>query len=106
MGAHMLPGRERWRARRRSIRFIMGTTLAIPVLAVLGIWGFAGATLTEGLEHNRTAQHGTVLIRVALADVIGLIAVLVATVVMFWFARRGAGFGRGRRVRGRRREDH
>jgi signal transduction histidine kinase len=88
MGAHMLPGRERWRARRRSIRFIMGTTLAIPVLAVLGIWGFAGATLTEGLEHNRTAQHGTVLIRVALADVIGLVAVLVATVVMFWFARR------------------
>ncbi|HEX3926065.1 MAG TPA: ATP-binding protein [Streptosporangiaceae bacterium] len=88
MGAHMLPGRERWRARRRSIRFIMGATLAIPVLAVLGIWGFAGVTLTEGLEHNRTAQHGTVLIRVALADVIGLVAVLVATVVMFWFARR------------------
>jgi signal transduction histidine kinase len=88
MGAHMQPGRDRWRAKRRSIRFVMGAILAIPVLAVLGMWGFAGVTLTEGLEHNRTAQHGTVLIQVALADAIGLVAVLVATVAMFWFARR------------------
>jgi signal transduction histidine kinase len=88
MGAHMQPGRERWRAKRRSIRFITGGILAVPILAVLGIWGFAGFTLTDGLEHNRTAQHGTVLIRVALADVIGLVAVLVAAMLMLWFARR------------------
>jgi signal transduction histidine kinase len=88
MGAHMLPGRERWRARRRSIRFTMAAILSIPVIAVLAMWGFAGVILTEGLEHNRTAQHGTVLIRVALADAVGLAAVLAAAVAMYWFARR------------------
>jgi signal transduction histidine kinase len=89
MGAHMLPSRERWRATRRSIRFIASVIMAVPVLAVVAMWGFAGATISDAIaRHGQTAQHGTVLIRIALADAVGLGAVLIAAVAMGWFARR------------------
>jgi signal transduction histidine kinase len=89
MGAHMLPGRERSRAMRRSIRFTATAIIAIPVLAVVAMWVFAGATISAAIaNHGQVAQHGTVLVRIALADAIGLAAALIAAVAMAWFARR------------------
>src|SRR5579872_4627612 len=89
MGTHMLPGRERWRALRRSIRFTAVTILAIPIIAAAVMWVFAGVTLSSALaSHNQAAVHGTVLIRIAVADAVGLVALLVAAAGMAWFARR------------------
>jgi signal transduction histidine kinase len=89
MGAHMLPGRERWRAQRRSIRFTVATILAIPIIAAAVMWAFAGVTLSNALtSHNQASVHGTVLIRIAVADAVGLAALLVAAAGMAWFARR------------------
>ena len=89
MGTHMLPGRERWRALRRSIRFTTAAILAIPILTAAVMWIFAGVTLSGALaSHNSAGVHGTVLIRIAVADGIGLVAVLVAAAGMAWFARR------------------
>jgi signal transduction histidine kinase len=89
MGTHMLPGRERWRALRRSIRFTMVAILAIPIIAAAVMWLFAGVTLSRALSsHNQAAVHGTVLIRIAVADAIGLVALLVAAAGMAWFAHR------------------
>jgi signal transduction histidine kinase len=89
MGTHMLPGRERWRALRRSIRFTTAMILAIPILAAAIMWIFAGVTLISALaNHSSAGVHGTVLIRIAVADAIGLAAILVAAASMAWFARR------------------
>jgi signal transduction histidine kinase len=89
MGAHMLPGRERSRAMRRSIRFTAAAIIAIPVLAVVAMWVFAGATISDAIaNHGQVAQHGTVLVKIALADAVGLAAALIAAVAMAWFARR------------------
>jgi signal transduction histidine kinase len=89
MGAHMLPGRERSRAMRRSIRFTAAAIIAIPVLAVVAMWVFAGATISDAIaNHGQVAQHGTVLVRIALADAVGLAAALIAAVAMALFARR------------------
>jgi signal transduction histidine kinase len=89
MGTHMLPGREQWRALRRSIRFTTAVILAIPILAAAVMWIFAGVTLTSALaNHSSAGVHGTVLIRVAVAEGIGLVAILVAAAAMAWFARR------------------
>jgi signal transduction histidine kinase len=89
MGTHMMPGRARWRALRRSIRFTMAAILAIPIIAAAVMWVFAGVTLSRALaSHNQTAVHGTVLIRIAVADAVGLVALLVAAAAMAWFARR------------------
>jgi hypothetical protein len=89
MGAHMLPGRERWRALRRSIRFTMISILAIPVIAAVVMWAFAGVTISKALvTHSQTARNGAVLIRIALADAVGLAAILIVAVIMGWFARR------------------
>jgi signal transduction histidine kinase len=91
MGSHMMPGRERWRATRRSIRFTMAAIVAIPIVAVIAMWGLAGFTISDAIAgHSQTTQHGTVLVRIALAAAIGLLAILVAAVVMGWFARRVA----------------
>jgi len=89
MGTHMMPGREQWRALRRSIRFTTAVILAIPILAAAVMWIFAGVTLTSALaNHSSAGVHGTVLTRVAVAEAIGLVAILVATAGMAWFARR------------------
>jgi signal transduction histidine kinase len=89
MGTHMLPGRERWRALRRSIRFTVTAILAIPIIAAVVMWVFAGVTLSRALlSHNQSAIQGTVLIRIAVADAIGLVALLIAAAGMLWFARR------------------
>jgi signal transduction histidine kinase len=89
MGTHMLPGRERWRALRRSIRFTATAILAIPIIAAVVTWVFAGVTLTSALaSHNQSAIHGTVLVRIAVADAVGLVALLIAAAGMVWFARR------------------
>jgi signal transduction histidine kinase len=89
VGSHMMPGRERWRATRRSIRFTTAAIIAIPVAAVIVMWGLAGFTIGDAIAgHTQNAQHGTVLTRIALAAAIGLVAILVAAIVMSWFARR------------------
>jgi signal transduction histidine kinase len=89
MGTHMLPGRERWRALRRSIRFTAAAILAIPIITAAAMWAFAGVTLSTALANeNQSGVRGTVLIRIAVADAVGLLAVLVAAAGMFWFARR------------------
>jgi signal transduction histidine kinase len=89
MGTHMLPGRERWRALRRSIRFTAAAILAIPIIAAAVMWVFAGVTLASALtSHNQAAVHGTVLIRIAVADAVGLVGLLIAAAGMAWFARR------------------
>jgi signal transduction histidine kinase len=89
MGAHMLPGRERGRAVRRSIRFTATVIVAVPVLAAVAMWVFAGATISDAIaKHGQTAQHGTVLVRIALADAVGLVAVIIAAGAMAWLARR------------------
>jgi len=74
---------------RRSIRFTAAAIIAIPVLAVVAMWVFAGATISDAIaSHGQVAQHGTVLVRIALADAVGLAAALIAAVAMAWFARR------------------
>jgi len=89
MGAHMLPGRERWRAMRRSIRFTAAVITAVPILAGAAMWVFAGATIVAAIaRHAQPAQHATVMIRIALADAVGLAAVLIAGVAAVLFARR------------------
>ena len=89
MGAHMLPGRERWRARRRSIRFTASVIVAVPVVAAVAMWAFAGVTISDAIaNHGQTAQHGTVLVRIALADAVGLVATIIAAFAMAWLARR------------------
>jgi signal transduction histidine kinase len=89
MGSHMMPGRERWRATRRSIRFTMAAIMAVPIAAVIVMWGLAGFTISDAIAgHSPNTQHGTVLIRIALAATIGLIAILIAAIVMGWFSRR------------------
>ena len=89
MGAHMLPGRERWRARRRSIRFTASVIIAVPVVAAVAMWAFAGVTISDAIaNHGQTAQHGTVLVRIALADAVGLVATIIAAFAMAWLARR------------------
>jgi hypothetical protein len=57
MGAHMLPGRERSRAMRRSIRFTATAIIAIPVLAVVAMWVFAGATISDAIANHAQAAH-------------------------------------------------
>jgi signal transduction histidine kinase len=89
MGTHMLPGREQWRALRRSIRFTTAAILAIPILTAAVMWIFAGVTLSSALaNHSSAGVHGTVLIRIAVAEAIGLVAILIAAAGMAWFARR------------------
>ena len=89
MGSHMMPGRERWRATRRSVRFTMAAIMAVPIAAVIVMWGLAGFTLSDAIAgHSPNTQHGTVLIRIALAATIGLVAILIAAIVMGWFGRR------------------
>jgi signal transduction histidine kinase len=89
MGTHMLPGREQWRALRRSTRFTTAVILAIPILAAAVMWIFAGVTLASALaNHSSAGVHGTVLTRIAVAEAIGLVAVLIAAAGMIWFARR------------------
>jgi signal transduction histidine kinase len=89
MGTHMLPGREQWRALRRSIRFSTAAILAIPILTAAVMWVFAGVTLSSALaNHGSAGVHGTVLIRVAVAEGIGLVAILIAAVGMAWLAGR------------------
>jgi signal transduction histidine kinase len=89
MGSHMMPGRERWRATRRSIRFTMAAIMAVPIAAVIVMWGLAGFTLSDAIAgHSPNTQHGTMLIRIALAATIGLMAILIAAIVMGWFGRR------------------
>jgi signal transduction histidine kinase len=89
MGAHMLPGSERWRALRRSIRFTTIVILAVPIAAAVVMWAFAGLAISNAIAaHSHTAQQGTLLIRIAVADAIGLAAILVSAVGMGWFARR------------------
>ncbi len=85
MGAHMLPGRERRRASRRSIRFTMIAILAVPVVAAVVMWVFAGTTIGT---HSHAVQNNPALTGIALADAVGLAAILVAAVLMGWFARR------------------
>jgi signal transduction histidine kinase len=89
MGAHMLPGSERWRALRRSIRFTTIVILAIPIAAAVVMWIFAGLAISDAIAaHSHTAQHGTLLIRIAVADAIGLAAILISAAGIGWFARR------------------
>jgi signal transduction histidine kinase len=89
MGAHMSPGHERSRATRRSIRFTATAVIAVPVLAAVAMWVFAGATISDAIaNHGQTAQHGTVLVRIALADAVGLVAAIIAAGAMVWLGRR------------------
>ena len=89
MGTQILPGRARWRDIRRSVRFTYAAILAVPLVALVAMWAFAGAAIGAAIANGGHApQHGTVLIRIATADAIGLVAVLISVVVMGWFARR------------------
>jgi signal transduction histidine kinase len=89
MGTHMLPGREQWRALRGSIRFTTAAILAVPILAAAVMWILAGVTLSSALaNHSSAGVHGTVLTRIAVAEAVGLVAILIAAAGMVWFARR------------------
>jgi signal transduction histidine kinase len=89
MGAHMLPGRQQWRAMRRSIRFTAAVITAVPILAGVAMWGFAGTTIVAAIAGRaQPTQHATVLSRIALADAVGLAAVLIVAVATVLFARR------------------
>jgi hypothetical protein len=89
MDTHISPRRERWRDTRRSIRFAYAAFLAVPLAALVAMWVFAGATIGAALAGTgRVPQHGTVLIRIAVVDAAGLVAVLVAVAAMGWFVRR------------------
>jgi signal transduction histidine kinase len=107
MGAHMLPSSERWRASRRSIRFTTIVILAVPMAAAVVMWAFAGLAISNAIAaHSHTAQHGTVLIRIAVADAIGLAAIVVSAVGMAWFARRLSRDISGLETSARRFADH
>jgi signal transduction histidine kinase len=85
----MLPGRQRRRAARRSVWFTFAVITAVPLVAVFAVWGFAGATISEAASHGgQVALHGAVLVRVVMATVIGLLAVLVSAVLLGRFARQ------------------
>jgi len=107
MGAHMLPSSERWRASRRSIRFITIVILAVPIAAAVVIWALAGRAISGATAaQGHTAQHGTVLSGIAVADVIGLAAIGVSAVGMVWFARRLSRDISGLETSARRFADH
>jgi signal transduction histidine kinase len=107
MGAHMLPGSERWRALRRSIRFTTIVILAIPIAAAVAMWAFAGPGLSHAIAaHSHTGQDGTLPIRIAVADAIGLAAILVSAAGMGWFARRLSRDVSGLETSARRFADH
>ena len=43
------------------------------------MWVFAGVTISDAIaNHGQTAQHGTVLVRIALADAVGPRCVIIA----------------------------
>jgi signal transduction histidine kinase len=88
MGGHMLPGRERRRAARRSMRFTFAMIMTIPLAALIVVWVFAGTTLSDALAHGGQSLHGSAMVRITIAAVVGLVAVLLATLLMAWFARR------------------
>ena len=89
MGGHMLPGRERRRATRRSMRFTFAVIMAVPLLALIAVWVFAGATIVQTLTHSgQSLGHNAALVRIAAASVIGLVAILLTVLMMAWFARR------------------
>ena len=67
----------------------MAAIMAVPIAAVIVMWGLTGLTLSDAIAgHSPNTQHGTVLIRIALAATIGLMAILIAAIVMGWFGRR------------------
>jgi signal transduction histidine kinase len=89
MGGHMLPGRERRRAARRSMRFTFAVIMAVPLAALIAVWVFAGTTVGDALAHGGQSLHnGSATARITIAAVVGLIAILLATLLMAWFARR------------------
>jgi signal transduction histidine kinase len=92
MGGHMLPGRERRRAARHSMRYTFAVIMAIPLAALVAICALAGSIIADSIG-NGGQQHleqGTTLVRMTLAIGIGLVAILVAGLLMAWFTRRVA----------------
>ncbi len=90
MGGHMLPGRERRRAARRSMRYTFAVIMAVPLVAFAVVWGLAGSIIVESVGHGggQQLEHGATLVRMTLAAGIGLIAIMVAALLMAWFTRR------------------
>jgi signal transduction histidine kinase len=90
MGGHMLPGRERRRAARRSMRYTFTVIMAIPVAALVAICALAGSVIAGSIGHGgqQHLEQGTTLVRMTLAVGIGLVAILVAGLLMAWFTRR------------------
>jgi hypothetical protein len=89
MGGHMLPGRERRRAARRSMRFTFAMIMAVPLAALIAVWVFAGTTVGDALlDGGQSLHNGSAVLRITIAAVAGLIAILLATLLMAWFARR------------------
>jgi len=70
------------------MRFTFAVIMAVPLLAVIVVWVFAGTTITAAIAHGGQSLHGTAMVRVVTAAVIGLVAILVAALLMAWFARR------------------
>jgi signal transduction histidine kinase len=88
-GGHGQTVRERWRGARRSIWLTSAAIMILPVAALVAVWGFAGAAVGDAFAHGgRASLHGTVLIEVVLAATIGLLAVLVAGLLLGRFARQ------------------
>jgi signal transduction histidine kinase len=91
MGGHMLPGAERRRAARRSMRTTFALIMAVPIVAFAAAWGLAGSFIIQAIGHGgQQSLHGTALLRVALAAGIGLFAVGLGALLMAWYVRRVA----------------
>ena len=90
MGGHMLPGRERRRAARRSMRYTFAVIMAIPLAALVAICALAGSVIVQSIGHSgqQHLEQGTTLVRMTLAVGIGLVALLAAGLLMAWFTHR------------------
>jgi signal transduction histidine kinase len=89
MGGHMLPGRERRRAARRSMRRQFGIIMAFPLVALAAGCALAGLTIVQSLGHGgQQLGQRTTLVRMSLAVGIGVVAILAAMFLMAWFTRR------------------
>jgi signal transduction histidine kinase len=90
MGVASSPGPDRSHPARRSIRFTFTAMVAVPVLCLVALWGVAVAFTPAGavVRHGLFSRGHPGLTDVAIFAGGALIVVLLAVMLMGWFARR------------------
>src|ERR1700726_3532168 len=90
MGVANSPGPDRPYPARRSIRFRFAAIVALPVVCLVVLWGVAVALSPAGtvVRHGLFSRSHPGLTDVAIFAGGALIVVLLAVILMGWFARR------------------